>query len=93
MTWKVVEVIDGDTFRVSPQWKWKEESGDRIRPTGYDVPEEGQPGHDEAREKLKRIVSDKEVELKNPVDIDRGRLVCDVFVDGKNLASFFPEYQ
>lgn len=93
MAWKVTEVIDGDTFRVSGEWKWKGESGDIVRPTGYDAPEEGQPGHDKATEKLEKVILGKEVELKSVVRIDRGRLVCDVFVDSKNLADFFPEYK
>ena len=37
---KVVEIIDGDTFIVSPGWKWNNEIGARIRPTGYDTPGE-----------------------------------------------------
>ncbi len=40
-TFKVTEIIDGDTFAVSPQWKWNGTSGDRVRPTGYDAPEKG----------------------------------------------------
>jgi len=42
MAFKVVNVIDGDTFEVMPPWKWKDQSGIRVRPTGYNIPEEGQ---------------------------------------------------
>ena len=35
----VSSVIDGDTFKVSGDWKWNGETGTRVRPTGFDAPE------------------------------------------------------
>lgn len=93
MAFEVTEIIDGDTFKVSPNWKWNEESGDTVRANGYNAPEEGQPGYEDAKEKLKRLILGKQVELKNSIKVTYGRLLCDVYVDGKNLADFFPEYQ
>lgn len=90
---RVSEVIDGDTFKVSPNWEWNKEKGDTVRAHGYNTPEEGQEGYQEAKKKLKELILDKDVELKNPVKFTYGRLLCDVYVDGKNLASFFPEYK
>jgi endonuclease YncB( thermonuclease family) len=52
MTFKVIEVTDGDTFVVSPNWEWNGESGNAVRPVGYNAPEQGDPGFDEAKEKL-----------------------------------------
>lgn len=37
----VVNVVDGDTFDVSPNWKWSGETGSRVRPTGFDAVEIG----------------------------------------------------
>ena len=93
MAFKVVNVIDGDTFEVLPPWKWKDQSGIRVRPAGYDTPEEGQPSYQEAKNRLKALILGKEVELKNFVDIDYDRLVCDVYFNGKNLANYFPNYK
>lgn len=90
---KVKKVIDGDTFKVEPKWKWDEKSGDTVRPTGYDTPEEDEEGYEEAKEKLKELILGEEVEVKNPQDIDHGRLVADAYYDGKDLADYFPEYQ
>lgn len=53
---KVIEVIDGDTFRVSPRWRWHNKSGDLVRPVGYDVPEKGQIGYNAARQKLTNLI-------------------------------------
>ena len=93
MVYKVTNVIDGDTFEVLPPWKWGDRSGIRVRPAGYNTPEEEQPGYREAKNRLKALISGKEVELKNFADIDYDRLVCDVYLNGKNLVEYFPEYK
>lgn len=89
----VTSIIDGDTFEVNPQWKWNGQTGTRIRPTGYHAPElhayEGQ----QAKDKLARLILNKEVELGSARTIDRGRVVCDVYYQGKYLAEYFMEYQ
>lgn len=58
----VTEIIDGDTFKVTPNWKWNDESGDTIRPLGYDTPEKGESDYQKAKDKLVRLISGKEVE-------------------------------
>ena len=93
MTFNVTKVIDGDTFTVNPEWKWNNQTGDTVRPAGYNTPEKGEKGHTEATNKLKKLIEGKDVELENPVKLTYGRLLCDVIIDGKNLKSFFPEYQ
>ena len=90
---KVTSIIDGDTFDVSPQWRWNGSEGNRVRPTGYDAPEMGTPGGQTAKDKLARLILGQQVELGSAYKIDHGRLVCDVYFKGKNLASYFPEYQ
>ena len=66
MEFKVVNIIDSDTFEVMPPWKWGDRSGIRVRPTGYNIPEEGQPGYQNAKDKLQKLILKKEVsESKN----------------------------
>ena len=93
MHYKVTSVIDVNTFEVMPPWKWEDQSGIRVRPAGYNPPEENQLGYKEAKDKLKFLLLKKEVELKNFVDVDYDRLVCDVILDSKNLIDIFPEYK
>jgi len=93
MYFKVVEIIDGDTFKVSPKWKWNNQPGNIIRPNGYDTPEKGEPGYQEATQRLRDLIFQKQVELKNAIRITYGRLLCDVYVNGKNLADCFKDYQ
>jgi len=88
----VTEVIDGDTFSVT-FWRWQGQEGQRVRPTGYDAPEITEPGGQAARDKLSRLILGKAVELGNAYKVDRGRLVCDVHFQGRNLADYFPEYK
>lgn len=91
---KVSEVIDGDTFKVQNGWKWDNKAGDTVRPTGYDTPEKGQTGYESAKQKLTNLILNKIVEIKNPQTIDTyGRLVADVYYNGRNLADYFSEYK
>ncbi len=89
---RVVNIVDGDTFDVSPQWRWNGSSGERVRPTGYDAPELPSLMGQTAKDKLTRLISGEMVELRAAYRIDRGRLVCDVYFKGNNLADYFPEY-
>ena len=86
----VVTIIDGDTFDVSPQWRWNGQGGSRVRPTGYDAPELQSYGGQAAKEKLTRLILGENVDLRSAHRIDRGRLVCDVYFKGNNLAEYFP---
>jgi len=90
---KVVSVIDGDTFEVSPVWKWNDQTGSRVRPAGYDAPELDQYGGLTAKDKLSRLILGEQVELRNAHKVDRGRLVCEVYHRNRNLADYFPDYQ
>ena len=92
-TFKVISIIDGDTFEVSPQWKWNGQTGTRVRPTGYNAPELHTYGGQAAKEKLSRLILGEEVDLRAAHKVDRGRLVCDVYYKGQYLADYFPEYQ
>lgn len=94
----VSEVIDGDTFSVKGGWIWTKDDGTKVegvtvRPTGYNTPESGKTGFDSAKNKLEKLINGKTVTLKNPVNVSYGRLVCDVYYDGKNLSDYFPEYK
>lgn len=88
-TFQVTRIIDGDTFEVSPQWNWGQESGNRVRPTGYDAAELGAQGGAAATARLSGLILGRSVQLGTAYRLDRGRLVCDVFFNGRNLADYF----
>jgi len=90
----VSEIVDGDTFRVKNGWKWNEKNGDTVRPTGYNTPEKGEPGYEKAKQKLKDLILGKTVDIKSVKVVDEwGRLVAEVYYNGKNLADYFPGYK
>lgn len=90
---KAIPIIDGDTFEVASHWNWSRETGSRVRPKGYDAPELSTFAGRAAKEKLSQLVYGRQIELRTAYKIDRGRLVCDVYFNGRNLADYFPEYQ
>ena len=92
LTFTVTSIVDGDTFDVSPQWKWDGKTGTRVRPTGFNAPEMSTSGGQTAKNKLSGLISGKQVELRAAYKVDRGRLVSDVFFNNRNLADYFPEY-
>lgn len=88
----VTAVVDGDTFDVSPSWRWNGQTGQRVRAASYDAPELHEPGGRAAKERLERLILGRSVELRQAHRIDRGRLVADVYLNGANLADYFPGY-
>lgn len=92
-TFTVTQIIDGDTFAVTPRWTWNGSPGDRVRPAGYDAPEAGFPSAAAATAKLSTLILNKKVELGTAYRLDRGRLVCEVHFNGRNLKDYFPHYQ
>lgn len=91
MNFSVIEIIDGDTFKVFPKWKWNNDEGDLVRPTGYNTPELGKPGFNQNKERLANLLLGKTVQLSNPIKLTFGRLLCDVALSNRNLASYFPK--
>ena len=90
---RVNNIVDGDTFDVSNKWKWNGKTGSRVRPTGYDAPELNTHEGQEAKNALQRLLLGETVDLRKAYLIDRSRLVCDVYFNGKYLADYFPQYQ
>ena len=78
---RCVGVTDGDTIRVLTA----DQQQFRIRLAWIDAPEKGQAFSSKAKQAMSELVFAKEVELRVHA-IDRyGRLVCLVFVEGKDV--------
>ena len=88
---KVTNIVTADTFEVFPPWRWEGQSGIRVRVAGIEVLYEGELGYKKAKAKLKSAVEGREVELRNEKEVDYDRLVCDVYVDGENVADYLPQ--
>lgn len=70
---QVIRVVDGDSFDLK--------DGRRIRLLSIDAPERDRCLYSEAGEKLRSLILNKKVKLKNIVTDDYGRILADVFVN------------
>jgi hypothetical protein len=92
MIFKVTKIFNGDTFEISPALKRIDRDESIVRAMGYNAPNNGENGFEEAKNKLYALVFGKEVKIDYPIEYFFGRLLCEVYFNGKNLADYFPEY-
>lgn len=100
---KVVEIIDGDTIKVTPRWKIKRPNGevitgDTLRIFGYVLPKAGTDDFIYAKLKLQRLLQDKEVSLKNPSflptsEAKNALITCRVTLNDVDVSYYFPEFR
>ena len=91
-SWTVATVVDGNTFTVAGKWNAGGKSGSSVKIRGYAPPAANTPEGQLARAKLQQLIQGRRIELGNNYGTDQGSLICEVFVGGRNLADFFPEY-
>ncbi len=91
-TFKVVAVIDGNTFEVSPKWEFGDETGDLVQAKGYTAPKSGK-GAMAVEQKLSGLIHNKKVELGSPDGVQGNKLVCEVYYRGVNIAEYLSAYQ
>jgi len=85
---RVVAVLDGETFEVDPRWDWNGQTGTKVRSRDCNVSEAIGGSSDAAEDRLAELILGDRVELE-PRHILGDRLVCDVFLDGKSLATHY----
>ena len=83
----VNRVIDGDTLNVTPNWRYGGRQGSRVRIADVYAPEINHAGGPAAKARLSGHVLQEYVELTNPQGLSYDRLVCDVFLDGRSVAT------
>ena len=89
---RVTSIIYENTLEASSDWKWNGETGTRVRPVGYNTRGLHTTKGQKSKDALSKLINGQQVELRTAYKVDRGRLVCEVFIGGRNLAEFFPEY-
>ena len=96
---KIVEIINGNTIRVSPFWEAiNEETGQRISDDKVKISGLNTTKDDlVAMERLK-VFLDKKVDLVAPVAINENlptdaKIECTVLVENTNIVYYFPEYK
>jgi len=91
-TFTVVAVIDGNTFEVSPNWEFGDETGNLVQAKGYTAPKTGR-GAMAVEQKLSGLIQNKKVALGSPDGVQHNRLVCEVYYRDINIAEYFSAYQ
>lgn len=89
---KVMAVIDGNTFEVSPDWEFDGQRGNMVRAKGYEAPRYGKEAM-KMEQNLSILIMNKKVALGMPDGIEKGNLVCEVYFDGRNIADYFTQYK
>jgi len=85
---EVTKIIDENTFEVTPFWEWHGENGVLIHVASYKAPAPGKPGHEKFKNRLMELLLGKRVTLKDAMAIEDDALVCEVCIDGLNLAEY-----
>ena len=81
----VTKVVDGDTFKVTPNWKYGTKIGNRVRIASYDAPELNSSAGKVAKRELRALLDDQSVELESEAIDKYGRLVANVYLDGEDV--------
>ena len=85
--YKVVDVIDGVSFKVAPKWFQYNRTGDVVRLSGHKAPAMNEPGGMVARSRLQSLINGKSVRLEaKNVDMS-GVLEADVYLEDRNIAN------
>lgn len=88
----VIEIINGNTVKVSPGWRWGNLEGDLVQIAGY----KNLPQYNSfAANKLKTLLQNTKVDLKNPTGtIGEGiykTILCYVYLNEIDISLYFPE--
>lgn len=100
-TFKVIDIIDGETIKLASNFKWNSPHGrimvgNTVKINGYNLPPKDTFAYNYVKEKLELLLKNKMVVLKNPIlfkGLEGESIICDVFIDNINVVSYFPEYK
>jgi endonuclease YncB( thermonuclease family) len=89
----VTSIIDGDTIEVSPKWNFEGRSGKIVKISGYTTPHEQDQGR--VTNRLRKLIYNQQIELRNARKFtqDSDALLCNVYLNGIDIAQYFPEYR
>lgn len=82
----VYNVVDGDTIDAEIDLGFKIKVCQRLRLARVDTPEKGQPGFEEAKEFVKKLVLSKDVTVSTQKVSKWGYYLADVEIEGLSLS-------
>ena len=94
--WKFNEIINGNTITVVPTWNWEGQSGNKVRISGYNTVVKNLPddiANQIAMNRLKNLLTNKELSLVSPTKAESGILHCEVLLNGVSLSKYFSDFE
>jgi hypothetical protein len=91
-SFKVNAVLDGNTLEVAQAWEIDGKTGKKVVATGYDAPKRGKEAIS-IEQRLSVMLTDKQVQLGPPYEVQGNKLICNVYFQGMNLADHFSYYK
>lgn len=88
---KIIEIVNANTIRVSPNWAVENKQGDLVKISGLDVAED-----DQTVKQLLNFFIDKYVDIGNPVlieDSTEPEIECVVYIDNTDITYYFPPWR
>jgi hypothetical protein len=97
---KIKSIISGNEITVVPEWEWKGTKGNKVLISGYGPDnrlDENLKIYERAalEARLKSLLPEEAlVQLSNPIKLENNdTLLCEVLLEGVNIANYFPEYR
>lgn len=102
---KVEAVMNGNTIKVSPRWKWEADHattyGQLVHVDGYNI---GKPEYESLAvamletlliPKKDDLLTRNDIKLKNPTRIDpeTGTIYCGLFLNGVDISEYFGAFK
>lgn len=88
MPFEVLDILDHETILIKPRWIWWNQMGNQVQIFGCCHNKEF-PEFSVYR--LRLLLLSKHIELKNPKEINQDKLNCSVFLNGIDIAEYFPK--
>ena len=84
MLFRVIEIVNESTLRVTPKWKWSEQISDLVTINAQrDLANLFEK--DVILRKLKNELLNKDIELLNPLRVSDDKLLCDIVLNGQKI--------
>lgn len=89
MIFEVQKIEKDFVLILKEDWKWNDDQGKIV--TIKSIDSSKSKNENLIHFKLKQLLEGELIELRNPIIIAQGCLVCDVFIQGKNIIDILRE--
>lgn len=94
-TWEVLNIVNGNTITIKPNWKWRDGVGHQVVILGYKLSFSGQStdlADSIAISRLSNTILGKQVVLQNPTKYEGNTLFCEVHLNEVDVSKYFIDF-